>query len=187
MMNSAIDKAPMVSAQDVHKRFGALHVLKGVSLAIGRGEVVAVIGPSGSGKSTFLRCLNHLETVDQGRIAIEGETLVSTAIDGICRYAPDADLRRICGKMGMVFQHFNLFPHLTVLQNVIEAPITVKGLSPAQIIPKAEALLRKVGLFDKRAVYPSRRTSMCISSRSRWISRRAHMRTSQSMRADRRA
>jgi len=156
MMNSQPGDAAMVSAEGVHKRFGALHVLKGVSLAIGRGEVVAVIGPSGSGKSTFLRCLNHLETVDQGRIAIEGETLVSSGADGICRYAPDADLRRICGKMGMVFQHFNLFPHLTVLQNVIEAPITVKGLSAAEIIPKAEALLRQVGLLEKRAVYPSR-------------------------------
>jgi polar amino acid transport system ATP-binding protein len=133
-----------------------LHVLKGVSLDIGRGEVVAVIGPSGSGKSTFLRCLNRLETVDQGRIAIEGEALVSSGADGIPRYAADADLRRICGKMGMVFQHFNLFPHLTVLQNVIEAPLTVKGLTAAQIVPKAEALLRKVGLLEKRAVYPSR-------------------------------
>jgi polar amino acid transport system ATP-binding protein len=155
-MNSQPGTTPMVDAQDVHKRFGALHVLKGVSLSVGRGEVVAVIGPSGSGKSTFLRCLNHLETVDRGRIAIEGETLVESGADGPCRYAPDAELRRICAKMGMVFQHFNLFPHLTVLQNIIEAPITVKGLSAAQIIPKAEALLRKVGLFDKRAVYPSR-------------------------------
>jgi len=146
----------MVSAQDVHKHFGALHVLKGVSLDIGRGEVVAVIGPSGSGKSTFLRCLNHLETIGRGRIDIEGETLVSTAADGSCRYAAEPDLRRICGKMGMVFQHFNLFPHLTVLQNVIEAPITVKGMSTGAIIPKAEALLAKVGLLEKRGVYPSR-------------------------------
>jgi polar amino acid transport system ATP-binding protein len=156
MMNNPLGNAPMVSAQDVHKRFGSLHVLKGVSLDIGKGEVVAVIGPSGSGKSTFLRCLNHLETIDQGRIAIEGETLVSTGADGTCRYAADADRRRICGKMGMVFQHFNLFPHLTVLRNVIEAPITVKGLSPAQIVPKAEELLRKVGLLEKSGVYPSR-------------------------------
>ena len=155
-MNSQSGIVPMVSAEGVHKRFGALHVLKGVSLDIGKGEVVAVIGPSGSGKSTFLRCLNHLETVDQGRIVIEGETLVGSGADGVCRYAPDADLRRICGKMGMVFQHFNLFPHLTVLQNVIEAPITVKGMSAAEIVPKAEALLRKVGLLEKRDVYPSR-------------------------------
>ena len=148
--------SPMIHALDVHKRFGALEVLKGVSLDIGKGEVVAVIGPSGSGKSTFLRCLNHLETVNRGRIDIEGEPLVSTDANGVFHYVPDPDIRRICCKMGMVFQHFNLFPHMTVLQNVIEAPMTVKGLSREAIIPKAEALLRKVGLLEKRESYPSR-------------------------------
>ncbi len=147
---------PMIRAVDVHKRFGPVEVLKGVSLDVGKGEVIAVIGPSGSGKSTFLRCLIHLETVHLGTIRIEGETLVSTDADGHCRYVPDPEIRRICGKMGMVFQHFNLFPHLTVLQNVIEAPITVKGLRREEIIPKAEILLRKVGLLDKRDAYPSR-------------------------------
>jgi len=147
---------PMVHAQDVHKRFGPLEVLKGVSLDIEKGEVVAVIGPSGSGKSTFLRCLNHLETINHGHIEIEGETLVATDAHGVCHYVPDPDLRRICGKMGMVFQHFNLFPHLTVLQNIIEAPLTVKGLRREEVIPKAEILLRKVGLLDKRESYPSR-------------------------------
>ena len=146
----------MVHALDIHKCFGTLDVLKGVSLDIGKGEVVAVIGPSGSGKSTFLRCLNHLEKIDRGCIEIEGETLVSSDAESICHYAPDTELRRICGKMGMVFQHFNLFPHMTVLQNVIEAPMTVKGLNREQIMPMAEALLRKVGLLDKRDSYPSR-------------------------------
>jgi len=146
----------MLQAQGIYKRFGALEVLKGVSLDIARGEVVAVIGPSGSGKSTFLRCLNHLETIDRGAIAIEGESLVSSDADGACHYVPAADIRRICGKMGMVFQHFNLFPHLTVLQNIIEAPITVKGMTRDAILPKAEVLLRKVGLLDKRDAYPSR-------------------------------
>ena len=154
MMNDTT--RPMVHAQDVHKRFGSLEVLKGVSLDIEKGEVVAVIGPSGSGKSTFLRCLNHLETINRGRIEIEGETLVTTDAHGACHYVADPDIRRICGKMGMVFQHFNLFPHLTVLQNVIEAPMTVKGLARDAIVPKAEALLRKVGLLDKRDAYPSR-------------------------------
>ena len=154
MMNDIA--GPMVHAQDVHKRFGSLEVLKGVSLDIEKGEVVAVIGPSGSGKSTFLRCLNHLETINRGRIDIEGETLVTTDAHGACHYVADPDIRRICGKMGMVFQHFNLFPHLTVLQNVIEAPMTVKGLARDAIVPKAEALLRKVGLLDKRDAYPSR-------------------------------
>jgi polar amino acid transport system ATP-binding protein len=140
----------------VHKHFGPVEVLKGVSLEVGKGEVIAIIGPSGSGKSTFLRCLIHLETVHRGNIAIEGEALVSTDASGYCRYAPDADIRRICGKMGMVFQHFNLFPHLTVLQNIIEAPMTVKGMRREVIVPTAETLLKKVGLFDKRDSYPSR-------------------------------
>ena len=146
----------MIRAVDVHKHFGPVEVLKGVSLEVGKGEVIAIIGPSGSGKSTFLRCLIHLETVHRGNIAIEGEALVSTDASGHCRYAPDADIRRICGKMGMVFQHFNLFPHLTVLQNIIEAPMTVKGMRREVIVPTAETLLKKVGLFDKRDSYPSR-------------------------------
>jgi len=146
----------MISAQDIHKRFGALEVLKGVSLEVGTGEVIAVIGPSGSGKSTFLRCLNHLETINRGRIEVEGDTLVATDASGVCRYVAESEIRRICGRMGMVFQHFNLFPHLTVLENIIEAPITVKGLARDEILPKAELLLAKVGLLDKREVYPSR-------------------------------
>lgn len=148
--------SPMIRAVDVHKRFGTVEVLKGVSLDVSHGEVVAVIGPSGSGKSTFLRCLIHLETIHRGNIEIEGEALVSTNAQGHCQYVPPADISRVCRKMGMVFQHFNLFPHLTVLQNLIEAPRTVKGAKVDEIVPKAEALLRKVGLFDKRDSYPSR-------------------------------
>ena len=151
MMNDA-----MIRAVDVHKHFGPVEVLKGVSLEVGKGEVIAIIGPSGSGKSTFLRCLIHLETVHRGTIEIEGEKLVSTDTAGHCQYVPDAEIRRICGKMGMVFQHFNLFPHLTVLQNIIEAPMTVKGLRRDEVVPKAEALLKKVGLLEKRNAYPSR-------------------------------
>ncbi|RDE52580.1 MAG: amino acid ABC transporter ATP-binding protein [Candidatus Accumulibacter meliphilus] len=146
----------MIHALDVHKRFAAVEVLKGVSLDVGKGEVVAIIGPSGSGKSTFLRCLNHLETIDRGRIDIEGETLVGADETALCRYVADSELRRICRKMGMVFQHFNLFPHLTVLQNIIEAPLTVKGLRRQDVLPKADELLRKVGLLDKRDSYPAR-------------------------------
>lgn len=146
---------PMIRAAHLHKRFGDHEVLKGVSLEIGKGEVIAVIGPSGSGKSTFLRCLNQLERVDRGEIAIEGETLVSMDAKGHCRYAPEREARRICAKMGMVFQHFNLFPHQTVMGNLIEAPMTVKGLSRDAIVPVAEGLLRKVGLFAKADAYPS--------------------------------
>ncbi|WP_394757580.1 amino acid ABC transporter ATP-binding protein [Rhodoferax sp.] len=146
----------MIRAVDVHKRFGSVEVLKGVSLDVNKGEVLAVIGPSGSGKSTFLRCLIHLESIHRGSIEIEGEALVTTDAAGHCHYVPEADIRRVCRKMGMVFQHFNLFPHLTVLQNIIEAPLTVKTARLIDIVPKAEALLRKVGLFDKRDSYPSR-------------------------------
>ncbi len=146
----------MIQVQDLHKRFGTLDVLTGVSLEVGKGDVIAIIGPSGSGKSTLLRCLNHLETIHRGSITIEGEALVSTDSNGVCHYAPEAEVRRICRKMGMVFQQFNLFPHLTVLQNLIEAPITAKGMRRDAIMPVAEELLRKVGLFEKRESYPSR-------------------------------
>lgn len=155
-MTNEATPAPMLRAVDLHKRFGAIEVLKGVSLDVGRGEVIAIIGPSGSGKSTFLRCLIHLETVQRGRIEVEGKTLVTTDAGGECHYVADAEIRTICGAMGMVFQHFNLFPHLTVLENLIEAPMTVKGLRREEIVPKAEALLAKVGLADKRDAYPSR-------------------------------
>ena len=146
----------MIDARDLHKRFGSLQVLSGVSLRIDQGEVVALIGPSGSGKRTLLRCLNHLELIDQGEIRINGETLVANDAQGRARYVSESEVRRICRRMGMVFQHFNLFPHFTVLENLIEAPITVKGMKRDEIVPHAEELLRKVGLFDKRNAYPGR-------------------------------
>jgi len=146
---------PMLEARAIHKRFGSVEVLRGPSLRVDKGEVIAIIGPSGSGKSTFLRCLNHLETIDSGTIEIEGETLADTDAQGHCRYVADAEIRRICRKMGMVFQQFNLFPHMTVLQNVIEAPMVVKGARRGDIMPRAEALLEKVGLSAKRFSYPS--------------------------------
>ena len=156
-LNSPVNEAtPMIDAQGIDKHFGRLHVLKNVSLRLNKGEVLAVIGPSGSGKSTFLRCLNHLETIDQGRILIEGEVLVSTNAQGQCSYAPEREARRICRKMGMVFQHFNLFPHLSVLQNIIEAPMVVKGMTADAITPKALELLAKVGLSNKADSYPAR-------------------------------
>ncbi|MFQ1061757.1 amino acid ABC transporter ATP-binding protein [Bordetella trematum] len=146
----------MIEARGIVKAFGAVTVLEGVSLTLQKGEVVAVIGPSGSGKSTFLRCLNHLETIDRGSIRIEGDTLADDGDGGASRYPAEAEVRRICRKMGMVFQSFNLFPHMTVLQNIIEAPMTVKGLKRDEILPKAEELLRKVGLLNKRDNYPAR-------------------------------
>ena len=155
MPNTTSD-VPMIEARDVKKRFGHNEVLRGVSLSVARGEVVAIIGPSGSGKSTFLRCLNHLETIDSGQVAIEGELLASTDAAGHCRYPQDAEVRRICAKTGMVFQHFNLFPHLTVLQNLIAAPMVVQGVAREAAIARAEALLAKVGLAQKRDNYPAR-------------------------------
>ena len=146
----------MIDAREITKSFGNLQVLQGVSLTLHKGEVVAIIGPSGSGKSTFLRCLNHLELIDGGSITVEGEPLATATAGGGSQYATDADVRRICRKMGMVFQSFNLFPHMTVLENVIEAPVTVKRQSKSEAIPKAEALLDKVGLKAKRDAYPGR-------------------------------
>ncbi|MEG0937189.1 MAG: amino acid ABC transporter ATP-binding protein [Comamonas sp.] len=145
----------MISAQGIHKAFGSNEVLRGVSVDLLRGEVVAVIGPSGSGKSTFLRCLNHLESIDRGTITIEGEVLAQSEGEAKAQYVSDAEIRKIGRKMGMVFQSFNLFPHLTVLENIIEAPVIVKGLTREEIIPKAEALLAKVGLAAKRDAYPN--------------------------------
>ena len=146
----------MISAKDIHKAFGGNEVLRGVSLELLRGEVVAVIGPSGSGKSTFLRCLNHLETIDRGSIQIEGEVLAQNDVSGKAQYVPEAQIRQIGRKMGMVFQSFNLFPHLTVLENLIEAPMLVKKMKREEIVPKAESLLAKVGLSAKRDAYPNR-------------------------------
>lgn len=144
-----------IVAEQIDKWFGPLEVLKKISISVEAGEVVAIIGPSGSGKSTLLRCLNRLEDIDGGCIRLDGETLVETGESGVV-YAPDAEAKRLCRKMGMVFQQFNLFPHLTVLENVIEAPILVKKMTKEAILPVAEALLRKVGLLDKRDNYPSR-------------------------------
>jgi polar amino acid transport system ATP-binding protein len=146
----------MIRMKNIRKSFHNLEVLKGIELEVDPGEVVAIIGPSGSGKSTLLRCLNRLETIDQGSIEIEGEVLASAGPDGRSRYVQEDQARAICHKMGMVFQQFNLFPHMTVLDNLIEAPMTVKGVKKESIVPQAEELLRKVGLYEKKDNYPSR-------------------------------
>ena len=142
-----------IKAQNIWKKFNKLEVLKGIDLEVNEGEVVAVIGPSGGGKSTLLRCLNKLETIDKGSVIIDGEALC-TETDTGKGYVNKNDVRRIACKMGMVFQQFNLFPHMTVLENLIEAPVNVQKRDKATVIKEAEALLAKVGLSDKRDEYP---------------------------------
>ncbi len=150
------DKAEvMLRMKDIHKSFGDVPVLKGIDLTVRRGEVLAIIGPSGSGKSTLLRCINRLEEVTSGSIEIEGEPLVVTKPDGRVEYANEADSKKLLSYMGMVFQQFNLFPHMTVMENLLEAPVHVKKRPAAEVRPEAEELLRKVGLLDRADYYPA--------------------------------
>ena len=146
---------PMVVAVNVHKYFGNLCALKNVSIDVAKGEVLCVIGPSGSGKSTFLRCINQLEKTDQGAIWIDGE-LVGFRRDGDALYElSDEEIAQQRISTGMVFQRFNLFGHMTALQNIIEGPLTVQKRTRAEVTQEALALLKRVGLLDKRDVYPA--------------------------------
>ncbi len=144
----------MLQATDIYKKFQRTEVLKGISLQVEKGEVIAIIGPSGSGKSTFLRCLNRLETVDRGTIEIEGEILVQNGADGKAVYSNEKDIARMRQKMGMVFQSFNLFPHKSVLENLMLAPLLVNKTDSEQAKNTALALLDKVGLVHKADNYP---------------------------------
>ena len=143
----------MLTAKGIHKRFGAAEVLRGVSLSMEKGEVVAIIGPSGSGKSTFLRCLNRLETVDAGEIQLDGEWICREE-NGRAKYAPERKLQQLTMRMGMVYQSFNLFPHLSVLRNLTLAPMKVRHVPRQQAEARAMELLQRVGLGDKAAQYP---------------------------------
>ena len=148
-------EAPMLKAEGVHKRFGRLEVLRGVSLEVARGEVMCIIGPSGSGKSTFLRSINHLEKINSGRLWVDGELVGYREHGGKIHELPDKQVAKRRTDIGMVFQRFNLFPHKTALENVIEAPRLVRGVPKAQAIEEATVLLQRVGLGDKLATYPS--------------------------------
>ena len=140
---------------DIHKRYGALEVLKGVSLRARAGEAISIIGSSGSGKSTLLRCVNLLERPNAGQIILGGEALkLAVQRDGALGATDPRQLDRFRARLGFVFQNFNLWPHMTILQNLIEAPVHVKKMPRAEAVELAEGLLQKVGLYDKRGAYP---------------------------------
>ncbi|MCG7609100.1 ectoine/hydroxyectoine ABC transporter ATP-binding protein EhuA [Mycolicibacterium sp. (ex Dasyatis americana)] len=145
----------MVRAESVCKNFGALHVLKGVTLDVSRGEVLCMVGPSGSGKSTFLRCINHLEQVNAGRLYVDGELIGYRERGGKLHEMPPREAARQRRDIGMVFQHFNLFPHRTALENIIEAPIRVKKVKKDAAVARARDLLDQVGLAAKADAYPA--------------------------------
>ena len=146
----------IVRAEGVHKRFGLLEVLQDVSLEVRKGETVCLIGPSGSGKTTFIRCINHLEKIDAGRIEVNGHLIGYRDRGGRLVEDSERSIARQRTQIGMVFQRFNLFPHRTALENVTEAPIRVLGVSKEQAVLEAEALLTRVGLADKRYAYPGK-------------------------------
>lgn len=146
----------MVKLENVYKSFGTLQVLKNINLEVTKGEVVCIIGPSGSGKSTLLRCLNHLERITSGRVFIEDEMIDEREAGKDQLKVSQKKVSEICTELGMVFQRFNLFPHMTALQNVMEAPVTVKKVPRQKAEEDANKLLLKVGLADKKDEYPSR-------------------------------
>jgi octopine/nopaline transport system ATP-binding protein len=150
------DTPVALSVKGIRKSFGALEVLKGISLEAHQGDVISILGASGSGKSTFLRCINLLETPDAGEVSLGGETIrMRKRRDGTAVASDRTQVDRLRSRLGMVFQSFNLWSHMTILQNVVEAPIHVLKRSKAECIAEAEALLAKVGIADKRHHYPA--------------------------------
>ena len=152
---TATAAGPMVRAERVCKDFGALKVLRGVTLEVQTGQVLVMVGPSGSGKSTFLRCINHLENISAGRLYVDGELVGYRESRGKLHELPPREAAKQRREVGMVFQHFNLFPHRTALENVAEAPIHVKKTKRDRAVARAEELLDQVGLSDKAGAYPA--------------------------------
>jgi polar amino acid transport system ATP-binding protein len=150
------NEKPIVRADEVVKRFGRLEVLKGVSLDVQPGETICIIGPSGSGKTTFIRCINHLEKIDGGRIEVNGRLIGYRERNGNLVEDSENNIARQRCEIGMVFQRFNLFPHMTALENIIEAPVRVRNVPKGRAVADGEALLARVGLADKRDVYPGK-------------------------------
>ncbi|MFF5791956.1 amino acid ABC transporter ATP-binding protein [Paeniglutamicibacter sp. NPDC012692] len=148
------DEEPMIKADRIHKNYGRLEVLKGIDLQVDRGEVVCLIGPSGSGKSTLLRCMNHLESIEGGRMWVDGKVMGYDIKGTKLHEQPHAKICRSRTEIGMVFQHFNLFPHMTVLENLIEAPRLVLKEKRSESTARALKLLESVGLSDKAGAYP---------------------------------
>lgn len=146
---------PMIDARQVHKSFGQLHVLKGIDLTVRPGQVTCLVGPSGSGKSTLLRCVNHLEKITAGRLYVDGDLIGYREKDGVLHEISEKDAARQRADIGMVFQQFNLFPHRTALDNIMEAPVQVKGQPPKQARARAMELLEQVGLAHKATAYPA--------------------------------
>jgi polar amino acid transport system ATP-binding protein len=146
--------APMVKAEAVHKRFGRLEVLKGINLEVQSGEVMCLLGPSGSGKSTFLRCINHLEKINSGRLSVDGQLVGYREAGDKLYELREGDVARKRAEIGMVFQHFNLFPHMTALENVTLAPTRVARVARKDARQRGSDLLAKVGLSDKLDSYP---------------------------------
>jgi polar amino acid transport system ATP-binding protein len=150
-----VSSTPMVKAEGVHKRFGRLEVLKGITLEVMPREVMCLLGPSGSGKSTFLRCINHLEKINSGRLTVDGELVGYRQEGDRLHELREAEIARKRAEIGMVFQHFNLFPHMTALENVTCAPMRVKGERREGASARARELLERVGLGDKVDIYPA--------------------------------
>ena len=156
MMSAPPNPQEKLRVEGLHKRFGQVEVLKGVDLSANAGDVIAIIGSSGSGKSTLLRCINLLEQPHAGRIVVAGEALrLKAAKNGELHAEDAAQLQRLRSKLAMVFQHFNLWSHMTALENVIEAPIRVLGLPRDEAVARAEALLQRVGVAHRKALFPS--------------------------------